>query len=180
MPNLLTVSELRALVSSPLDDTQLSTIISWVEAEITNAIGAAYVDSSTTITETVRGQGKNIFVKRPIESVSSVTEYASLQDTTGTSLTENEEFYVWNDEGRIERIGRVLGTSGWGAYVQVAYVPRDDREKRKRAIVDLVRVVLSQTALKSENVSGAFSYQAPENWEAEFRRVMRRLSFTGV
>lgn len=199
--SLLSVSDCRALVPTPLDDTQLQAIIDRVEAEITEAIGAPYEDASTTITETVRGGGLFLFVRRPIDSITTLTEYASLSDTTGTELTEHTHFYAWLDEGRIQRIGGSVRSApsphdvfymsdadflsgnvggGWGPRVVIVYVPQDQREKRKQVIVDLVRIVLSQTALQSESIAGEYGYQAPPNWEAEKRRIMRRISFIEV
>jgi hypothetical protein len=175
--SLVTKDDVKALVqaASVLSDAELQDVIDRVEAEVTGKIGAQYEDDSTTITETLRGGGKSIFVKRPIESVSSVTEYTQLSDETGNSLTENDEFFVWPDQGRIERIHY-----DWDTKVVVVYVPQDEREKRKRAIIDLVRLSIERTAQFQESVGGEYSYTAPGNWEREWRRVMRRLQFTVV
>lgn len=186
--SLLTVDELRALVPSPLGDGELYTIIEWVEAEMEETIGGPYVDASTTISERVEGGGESLFLKRRITSVGSVREYAALTDTTGLLLTENSDFFVWPKQGRLQRLGNGVPsglyrpeTPGcWGAYVDVAYVPADDNARRKIATVDLVRLVLSQTTLKSESVAGEYSYQAPANWEEEKRRVLRRIAFLGL
>lgn len=200
MPNLLTVPELRALVPSGLTDTQLTTLIGWVEDEITDAIGAPYTDDTTYLTEVVSGGGQNLFLKRKIKSVSTLTEFANFSDTTGVALTSTE-YQVWPDQGRIQRTGGAFGNlapadvfylsdaafenggfdgSGWGARVTVVYVPKDENSQRKRATADLVRLMLSQTAYSSESVGGEISYQAPSNWEEEKRRIMRRISFLGV
>ena len=199
----LTVARLRAQVPSPLTDLQLEDIIETAEAEITAVIGAVQTTTlATSLTETVNGGDSSIFLKRPVYTVTTVTEYSSRTDVTGTALTENEEFYVWEAEGRLERIGGSIPRSApsalavfhmsaaqfagessggcWASHVKVVYKPTDQHLKREQATIDLVRLMLSQTALKSESVAGEYSYQAPENWELEKRRIMRRLSFTQI
>lgn len=173
--SLVTVSQLTPLVPSPIDAAALQAVIDRVEADLTALVGAPYDGSA--LTETVTGGGEDVFLKRPIDSVSSVTEYALLSSTSGTVLVEGTTFYVWPDQGRLTRLGR---SDGWGERVVVSYVPQDQRERRKQVIIDLVRVYLSRSALKSESISGSHSYNAPDNWEAEVRRVARRLQFTVV
>lgn len=186
--SLLTVDELRALVPSPLGDGELFTLIEWVEAEMEDAIGGPYVDASTSLTERLEGGGESLFLKRRIGSVTTVREYATLTDSSGALLTQGADFFLWPKQGRLQRLGNGV-SSGlyrpempgcWGAYVDVSYVPQDDNARRKIATVDLVRLVLSQTALKSESVAGEYSYQAPANWEEEKRRILRRIAFLGV
>lgn len=178
--SLVSVDEVRALVGTHLTDTQLQTVIDRVEDGVTDEIGAPYEDDSTTITETVRGDKKNIYLKRPVKSVSSVTEYTQLSDETGNSLTENDEYYVWPDQGRLQRIHGIWGKEKWGKMVEVSYIPQDQREKRKQVIIDLVRLELNRSAMYQESVGGEYSYTAPGNWEKERRRIMRRISFVNV
>jgi len=175
MSNLVSAATVKAQVKTSLADEELDAVIARIEAEITEAIGAPYVNESTTITETVRGKAKNIYLNRPILSVSSVTEYTQLSDTTGNALTENEEFYVWAGQGRIERIYNI-----WAEMVEVEYVPQDQRKKRTQVIIDLVRIELERTAMFQESVGGEYSFTAPSNWERERQRVMGRLRFTAV
>ena len=46
--------------------------------------------------------------------------------------------------------------------------------------IDLVRIVIERTAMKSENIANEYSYTAPDNWDAEFRKAMKRLVFKAV
>ena len=82
---------------------------------------------------------------------------------------------MWHDQGRIERV-----YYEWDEKVTVAYVPRDDREKRKSVIIELVRIELERTTMRQESVAGEYSYTAPMNWEAERQKLMRRLMFIAV
>lgn len=199
----LLVADCRALVPTPLTDPQLQDVIDRVEADINDVIGAVQDPLlATSLTEVVQGGNSDLFLKRPISAVTTVTEYASPTDTTGNVLTEDEEFYTWEAEGRLQRIGGSLPRGApsvlsvfymtdaqfagqaaagyWGSHVEVIYVPTDQHLKREQATIDLVRVLLSQTALKSESVAGEYSYRAPANWELERRRIMRRLSFVQI
>lgn len=180
MANLVSTDEVRALVKTGLTDAQLETVVDRVEDYITDQIGEPYSEG-VTITETVSGGGKNLFLKRPVSSVSSVTEYSQLSDQTGASLEENTQFYLWPDQGRLERIGGIWGSEGkWGRMVEVTYVPQDQTKKRKQVIIDLVRLELSRTAMFQESVGGEYSYTAPANWEKERQRIMKRICFVSL
>jgi len=43
-----------------------------------------------------------------------------------------------------------------------------------------VRLVIERTAMKSESIANEYSYTAPDNWEAEFRKAMKRLVFKAL
>lgn len=176
MSNLTSNAEVTALVKSAvsLSSADLTALIERVEAEITAVIGAPYVDAETTISETLHGEGKDLFLARRVGSVDSVTEYET-PVSDGVVLTA-DDYYAWLEEGRLERIS----TLEWAARVDVAYVPKDERSKRKQAVIDLVRLYIERTANFQESVGGEFSFTAPANWEREKRRVMRRLSFVAV
>lgn len=173
---LLSVGELRPLLDgTPLTDVQLINVIERVEADLTAVLGAA-PDGATAVTEQLRGGLVNIFLRRKVASITSVTEYGLLTSTSGTALTANTEYFLWAKQGRLERLGGVT----WGERVDVVYVPENEASKWKTAVIDLVRIFVNETALRSESISGSHSYTAPENWDAEIRRVVRRLQFTVV
>ncbi len=166
--------EARALVqaASSLSDEELTAIIERIEAEIEAKIGAPYADENTEITEVVIGGEADLFLKRRVGSVVSVTEYNS-PFSDGEVLTEGEDYYVWGAEGRLERNGI------WGARVDVAYIPADDRAAWKQVTIDLLRIDIERTAQFQEAVGGEYSYTAPK-WDAERARILKRLRFTGV
>ncbi len=177
----LSTAELRAVVNTGLSDTLLEAIINREELEITRRLGAASDGSTTTIVETKPGGLANVYARRPIVSVTQVREQQFLGGTFATLAAA--QYYVWTDEGRIERLPAITGgalawSSGalWGPLVEVTYVPADDRERRKLAIIEFVRIALERTAMKGESVAGEYSYQAPE-WDVLRATLYRSLGF---
>lgn len=165
--SLVTVEELRALVNSSLGDADLQEVIERVEFELAARIGAAQDDNnSVTISQTLHGKGqRNLFVKNEIGSVESIVE-------DGITL-DSSQYRFWA-AGMIERLP---AGSYWGQVCVVTFKPVDDRPARKTAIIDLARLDLNRTAFLSENVAGEYSYTAPQNWEAERLRILRRVGF---
>lgn len=173
--SLVSVDDLKALVTTPLTNAQLQVIIDRVEADVTDKIGAPYADALELVeVATPAGSRLNVYTRRPIEAISSITEKRSMTADTETVVTT--AYYTWADQGRIERIDGLE----WGPLVTITYRPTDQREKRRAAIIDLVRLHLQRTAMMSEDVAREYSYEAPDNWEAELRKVVRRLAFRPV
>lgn len=165
--SLTTVAEVRALINTSLGDGDLQVVIDRIEAEINARIGAPQDgDNSVTVVQTLSGySAKHLFVKSEIGSVSSVIE-------DGGTLAASD-YRSWPG-GMIERLP--VGNT-WGEVVTVTYKPADNRQERKAAVIDLVRIDINRTAMQSENIAGEYSYSAPQNWEAERRRILRRLAF---
>ncbi len=174
--SLLSVAELRAQIQSSLTDAQLQSVIDREEAEVTRLYGAHYVDGATTVSETLEGGMRNLYLRRRLTSVSSVTEYQTSDSTDGTALTAVTDYRVWAAQGRIERMP---SGATWGAIVDVVYVPADDNDLRRAAIVDLCRLALERTALKAENIADEYSYTAPE-WGEARAEILQRLGFINV
>jgi hypothetical protein len=120
------------------------------------------------VVETLEGEGMNLFTQVEIGSIVSIVE----DDVT---LTE-DEYRTWGG-GVIERLPE---DSMWGDRMVVTYKPADDRPKRRQAIVDMARLVVERSAMRSESIAGEYSFTAPDDWEAEMKKVMRRLTFTAV
>lgn len=167
--SLVTIAKARALVNTSLSDAALQEVIDRVEFEITQKIGAPQTDGyATEVARTKRGEGPSLFMPTEIYSVTSIVE----DDVT----LDSSEYQVWGG-GVIERLP--IGTN-WGDRIVVTYKPADDRKMRESVIIDLVRMTLGRPDLKAESVGGEYSYTAFENWEAEFRKAMKRLMFQAV
>lgn len=164
--SLVSIAEARALVATGLTDDKLQAVIDREEQDVVEHFGAHYVDATTTVSETLPGSGKNLYLRRKVLSVDSITE--------DEELLVAEDYRLWGNEGRIERLPR---GSTWGDVIDVVYVPQDDTAQRKMILVELVRLALNRTALKSESVAGEYSYTAPDDYEAERTKLLRRLGF---
>ena len=167
--SLVEAAVAKKLINTSLADVDLQVIIDRIEAQITERIGAPQTDAyATTVTKTLRGEGPNLFLPTEIYAVVSITE-------DGAALVAGD-YQVWAG-GVIERLPI---DSGWGARNVVVYKPTDDRLKRTQVIIDLTRLVLERTAMKSESVAGEYSFTAPDDWDDQFRKAMKRLTFKAV
>ncbi len=167
--SLVSPAEVKALINTSLSDENLQTVIDRVEAQITARIGAPQTDAfATEVVKTMRGEGEYLFMPTEIYSVSGIVE--------DTSTLTSDQYQTWAG-GVIERLPV---DSHWGDRVVVTYKPTDDRLMRTQVIIDLVRLVIERTAMKSESIAGEYSYTAPDNWEAEFRKAMRKLVFKSL
>ena len=169
MTSLVSPADVQALINTSMSDANLQAVIDRVEAQITAKIGAPQTDAyATTVVKTMRGEGTNLFAPTEIHEVVSILE-------DGTTL-DADQYQTWAG-GVIERLPL---DSNWGDRCVVTYKPLDDRPKRAEVIIDLVRLVIERTAMKSESIAGEYSYTAPDDWNAEFRKAMKRLTFQAV
>lgn len=144
--SLLTIAEVQALgIGVGLSDATLQSIIDREESELTRLFG----DASAARTETTKGGGCSVFLRRAISSVSSISEYYYMGDTATVLIAT--DYYVWGDEGRIERISTA---SKWGALVAVTYTPVDDTNLRKSVLLELIRIGSEESVSGGESVSG--------------------------
>jgi len=169
MTSLVSPADAKALIGTSLSDANLQLVIDRVEAQIAEKVGAPQSDAyDVQVAKTLRGEGSLLFVPTEIYSVVSIVE--------DDVALDSDEYRAWAG-GVIERLSQ--GTN-WGKRCVVTYKPADDRSKRKQVIVDLVRLVLERTALKQESIGGEYSYTAPGDWDAEFRKAMKKLTFQAV
>ena len=167
--SLVSPANVKALINTSISDTDLQTVIDRVEAQINARIGAPQTDAyATEVVKTLRGEGEFLFMPTEIYSVSGIVEDAN-------TLT-NDQYQTWAG-GVIERLPE---ESHWGDRVVVTYKPTDDRLMRAQVIIDLVRIVIERTAMKSESIAGEYSYTAPDNWDAEFRKAIKKLMFKAI
>ena len=167
--SLVTVAEARALVNTGLSDGDLQVVIDRIEADITSKVGAPQTDAyATEVVKTMRGEGDNLFMPTEIYSVVSIVEDM-------VTLTA-DQYQTWGG-GVIERLP--MGTT-WGTRNVVTYKPKDDRPVREGVIIDLLRLTLNRTGMKSEGIAGEFFYTAFDSSDAEYRKVMKRLMFQAL
>jgi hypothetical protein len=164
--SLVTIAEVRAVVQTDRDDTQLQAIIDREEDEMVARLGDHGPDGATF---QVRGGGSALYLSRPLASITSITERIRPSDTP---VTVDPDTYWASGAGVIERAGT------WAPLVTVVGIPADIA-RRKQVLIELVRLALEQTAMRSESVAGEYSYTAPE-WERARADLMRRLTFMSI
>lgn len=143
--SLVTVAEVRALVSSELSDDDLQDVIDREEAELAARIGPLtgartevfYPDHST----------ERLYLRRPASTVTVSND--------GTAVTLGDE------DGEYRLIGNGTGvhyiSSNWGGIVTVAYTPNDEL-RVKRVLIELIRLTSTETGYVAERI-GQYSYQ---------------------
>lgn len=170
MASLVSPAHVKALINTSLSDANLQLVIDRVEAQVNAKIGVPQADGYTVeVVKTIRGDGSTmLFLPTEIYAVVSIVEDETTLDA--------DQYRVWGG-GVIERLPV---ESHWDDRCVVTYKPADDRLKRAEVIINLVRLVLERTALQSENIAGEYSYTAPNDWEREFRKAMKKLMFQAV
>ena len=151
MPALLTAADIRAHVETALDDVALQTVIDRVDADLVQRAGP----HSGPLTETMTGRTRSAYVSRPIASVSSVREGAIIAAET-PMLSATDEYRLWPTEGRIERFP---AGSSFATVVEVVYTPVDETDRRKRVLLELVRLDLAQSGRAQERVGSDYRYR---------------------
>lgn len=176
---LLTIPEAleRLPSTNSLSMFALQQIIDGEDQAMVRHLGAHF--SGEQVTEELEGGGRDLFLRRAIHpdvalySV-SITEYTDYTEASGRTL-EAGEFFAWRLQGRIMRIKGPR----WCKRVTVRYVPVDDTAQRKTAMLDILRLIIERTAMKSENIAGEYSFHAPD-WERERMRIYRRFGFMKI
>lgn len=167
---LLDVATVRTIVPNALNDADLVALIAREEAYVERRFGVPG-DGATSRSETLTGESRDVFTTRPIQTVSSVTERSTPGGTPSTIAAAN--YQVWSNEGRIERNGR------WLRYVVVTYVPQDERDRWRSALIEVMRHAIEQTAMQAESMANEYNYTAPD-WEMQRERIYRRLQFLSI
>lgn len=168
--SLVTAETAKKQINTSLADDDLQEIIDRIESQISARIGEPWNgETPPEVEKTLRGEGPSLFLPTGIYEVVSIVE-------DDVELTE-DEFRVWGNSGVIDRLPL---ESNWGAVCVVAYKPMNDTFKRIPVIIDLLRLTLERAAMKAESIGGEYSYTAPDNWDAEFRKAMKRLTFKAL
>ena len=173
MAALLTRDELRAHVETDLADTPLDQLINTADQEIVQAVGGH--NASGTVTELYVGGDRALFLDRQFESITSVTESRGSTDTVLVAA----DYRVWFGNRTLERLslGATNPQANWGERVPVVYTPVDDDHARIGATIELVRLAIQHTGLKSERVGDYASASVDHNREKA--AILARLNRQG-
>jgi hypothetical protein len=163
---LLSVAGLRQHIETDLPDTALQQVLDAAEDEITRRYGA-----HATASELLTGNGSWLVLARAAVSITSITETIAFTDTALAA----DDYRLWPG-GRLER--RIDGTHGrmfWGDRVAVTYVPVDQTAQRTLVLVQLCKLAIQYSGLKSESVGGDHS-ETTADYPAERERLLRSLA----
>jgi hypothetical protein len=170
---LLTIPEVLERLSSAnsLSMFALQQVIDGEDQAMEHYLGAHF--SGEEVAEELEGGQRELFLSRPIHSDTSLYSISVVEYTEESGiLLEASQFYAWRLQGRLTRL---MG-SGWAKRVVVRFVPANDSLQRKAAMIEILRLIIERTAMKSENIAGEYSFSAPD-WERERIRIYRRFGF---
>jgi len=167
MAALLAAADIRTHVDTDLVDAALTRLIDDADAEIISFAGAI-----ASQVEEVHGCAlhESLTLSRRGSAVTTVVETV---DDTATTLAA-DDYSLRADGLTLDRLA--TGTNAretWGDSVVVTYTPVDQTARRKRVLIDLVRLAVEHKALASESV-GDYSATSVE-YERERTRILSRL-----
>ena len=166
---LIDATEMRTHVETGVVDAALTTIIDGADQDIIQRHGAVATEVDDLPTKGV----EDIFTSRPILTIPSVAE--TIGTTTTTLATDDYEQRHGQQLHRLD-----TGTNGrltWGDRVKVTYVPIDTTERRKVALIALVKLYLAFNGLSTER-KGDFSSQGLD-YNTEREKILKSLNAPG-
>ncbi|MGR3295335.1 MAG: hypothetical protein ACUZ8A_03760 [Candidatus Bathyanammoxibius sp.] len=119
-----------------------------------------------------------LFLSRIATALTTVTEEIKSGGTYTATVLEADDYELKFRGRQLRRL--VDGTnprSTWGDTVTVIYVPQDDKERRARMTVDLVKLAVAFNALDSEKI-GDYSMKSAR-YEATRQNILNRLTSWG-
>ena len=168
---MITIADVRAVVQSPLTDTQLQAVIDRETSIATSRYGPVS-DGTNPITETTSGMAQSVYLRHPIVEVVEVVEQA--YPSAPVVTLDGDDYTVIAREARLVR-----HRNRWSGQVTVTYIGEDTRPTWRAVLIELVRIGLEQTAMEREEVANEYRYQAPE-WEHRRNALYRRLGFASL
>ena len=164
---LLNVAELREHVQTDLPDAALQRVLNAEENEIVRRYGP-----HAEATEMLRGGDRLLFLTRPAVSVSEVVETAGVVAT----VMDATDYRLWDGGRCLERLTTGPNPSVyWAERVRVTYTPVDQTTQRKLVLVQLVKLALAYSGLRSESVGGDYSASTLD-YVAEREKLLQSLA----
>lgn len=168
---ILSVPEVKKFVETDLDSDAILLLIEDAEDEIIERHGEL-----TTQTDVINNANLStcLFLSRIAVTITSVTEELISGGDVDSLLLASSDYRLRENGRQIDRLSDgVNSRSVWGDTVNIVFVPKDDKIRRKRVTVDLVRLAINYNAAKSER-SGDFNMTSVD-YERERSRLIGRL-----
>jgi hypothetical protein len=160
----LSVEEVRGHVETDISDVSVRRLIDDAESEINRRYG-----STAARTADLEGGHPIVFLKQRAASIASVTERVG--DTT-TTLSAND-YRSRFDGMALER--RNDGTNPacvWSGVVTVTYAPEAIGATRERVAIDLIKLALRYSGVKSEQVGDHGENTFGQEYDKERERIL--------
>ena len=174
MARIITVADLREHVEADLAESALQRLLDEADQLVVDRYGA---HGGASVEDDLEGSQPYVFLTYTSSSISVVTEYMS---ATSSKVLSPTDYRVGHGGKSLLRL-TTGGTPAlqWGPRVTVAYVVAvAQNPRRRRVVIDLVRLALSYNALRSEG-AGDYSSQSV-NYEQERNRILKSLGGINV
>jgi hypothetical protein len=167
MAALLTVAQMRQHVETGLVDEALQRHIDDADEEIIDAAGE--IDEQVDTMENAQ-LSTQLYLSRRASAVVSVVEEIAYDQTTLAA----DDYRLGGGGVLIQRLEDGTNPRGtWGETVTVTYVPVDRSRRRVGVLIDLVKLAVQYSGLKSESI-GDYSSTSTD-YEQERQRILSRL-----
>lgn len=154
---------IRDHIETGLSDDALTELVAQATAEVEDRFGT---DAAMSVIK-AGDWGTVIRLPRAISSITSIVEKDSSFTTLSTLVAAD---YVVGHSGRvIYRVGQC-----WAPVVVITYTPVSEQTKREAMIIDLVKLAVNYSGLKSEKI-GDYSYDRGDtDYETARQRILGR------
>ena len=176
--SLITPTQLREHVSSALSDGALQTVIDAEEDALNDAAGSLGVqteefDDATPV--------EYIFPACTIATITSIVEkwpdtfLGGYQSTT----LDTTDYEIVPGNKSIRRLGSgAHSATRWGRRVVLTYTPSAETAKRVLALINLCKLNLAYTGLKSESVGGGEYSMTQGEYDSQRAQIIAGLTST--
>ena len=176
MTTILTTAEIRGFVTTKLLDANLEILVEAADYDITELLGPLPASVGDPLTVDVNGGYRSLILPQLAATITSITERTGGEDPA-TVPEVSPESYRLDRKGQTVRREQPRNGSApsWGGVVRVVYAPVDTTADRRRALVEMVRVSLSDRGVQSES-SGSITRTFVDT-RATRRRILNELIY---
>jgi len=148
------LARLKERFETDISDAEIQRVLDNCNEDVLNQWGA-HSDAGTPLTILLVGGANAIFLNRPIQVITSVTETVSGTGGFGetTTVLAADDFRIWFDGRALTRLADGTNPRAvWGSRVEVVYVPQDDNNQRQEVILKVAVLDLQFTGVRQERI----------------------------
>jgi len=170
---LVSADEIHAHVETDRTPEAIALLVADAEAAIMAAYGPHPPEPIVLERPGIDGVA-TLFLDRPAASVTSVSEYDG--DSLVATELEPGDYRLRYGGRAVQRLGSGENPrAGWAGRVVLTFVPVDDTARRKRVVIDLVRLALRYEAAKAQT-AGDRSETALDDYTRERENLLGELA----